>query len=180
MRKKILITENQLKRLVETISEEAAGFDDFNQMFTHGAVNTKQLLDNLKDLENVFGALVDTTGSEHLTYVDLRQTLDAALSLIEEFNEISKRLIQDYTDKQVVVKGEILHRKLESYQDKIMTIFGHSRQNFPMDKLKYKIDELTDPVLEAIEEFQIVLKKSDKNIKNTLFKNRPFGRYEVD
>ena len=180
MGNKILITENQLKKLVETISEEAVGYDDFDQMFGHGAINTKKLLDNLKDLENVFNALVSTTGSEHLSYVDLRQTLDAAISLIEEFNEISKRLIQDYPDKEVTVKGEILHRKLESYQDKIMTIFNHPRQNFPIDKLAYKIDELTDPVLEALEEFQIVLKKSYKNIKNILFKNRPSGRFETD
>jgi hypothetical protein len=180
MGKKILITEAQLKKLVKYISEEAAGYDDFSQMFFHGAVNTEKLLDNLEDLENVFNGLVSATGSEHITYIDLKETLEEVIDLISEFNEISKNLIQDYPDKQVVKTGEILHRKLESYQDKIMMIFSYPEDTFSLDKLKYKIDDLTDPVLEYVEEFTNVLKKSKKTIINRLNKNEPFRRSNPD
>jgi hypothetical protein len=61
-----------------------------------------------------------------------------------------------------------------------MMIFSYPEDTFSLDKLKYKIDDLTDPVLEYVEEFTNVLKKSKKTIINRLNKNEPFRRSNPD
>ena len=36
MGRKFILTESQVKRLVENLDEEAAGYDDFDTMLNHG------------------------------------------------------------------------------------------------------------------------------------------------
>ena len=117
---KILVTEEQFQKLMKRITEEAAGYDDFNVMHQHGGASMGILIDNIKDLTGVFGGIVKMTKSNNIEYIDLKENLQLAIDLIYEIIDVMKITFKDFTERKTIMKGEILHRKLESYQEKIV------------------------------------------------------------
>lgn len=180
MGKKILVTEHQLEKLVNYISEEAAGYDDFDQMLQHGGKSMSILIDTLKDLMTVFRGITEMTSSKTIEYIDLKENLKEAIDLISEINSVSKTVLQDFTDKEVIKISEILHRKLESYQEKIRMLINMGEDIFSKENVKSKLEEMTTIVLEWVESYAYALKDADTKFRKRLRKGKPFQRPDMN
>jgi hypothetical protein len=172
MSKKILITENQLKTLVTSISEEAAGYDDFYQMLQHGGKSMDILSDNLKDLAIVFRGIVQIMKSENINYINLKENLKEAIDLINTINQITNIVFKDFTDKDVIESGKKLSRKLESYQDKVRMLINMGKELLSKETLLDKLDSLTQVVLRDVNEYAYKLKDSEMTFRKRLEKGR--------
>ena len=70
---KILVTEEQFQVLMKRITEEAAGYDDFDVMAQHGGTSMGILIDTLTDLTQVFKGIVKI--AKTLNILTLKKTL---------------------------------------------------------------------------------------------------------
>lgn len=174
MKKRIIITENQLSKLIDRIDEEAAGYDDYDQMMQHGGVSMGLLIDTLKDLSLVFNGIANMLGSENIEYIDLSENLKEAVDLIDEINKVTKIVFQDFTDKEVIRTGEILHRKLESYQEKIRMLIGMGEELLSKESLVEKLAMMTENVMRYVEDYAYKLQDADITFRKRLEKGKPF------
>lgn len=170
---KFILTESQLKRLVKNLDEVAAGYDDFNVMGRHGGKSITILVDTAQDLSSVFKGILNMLMSENIEYIDLKENLIEAIDLIDEINLLTKTVFKDFTDKKTIMKGEIMHRKLESYQEKIRTVIGMGEELLDRESLMEKLYDLTDNVLNYVREYTVTLLKANKTFMGRLEKGRP-------
>ena len=70
MGRNFILTESQVKRLVENLDEEAAGYDDFDTMLNHGGKSMGILVDTMTDLSKVFRGITSMLRSENIEYID--------------------------------------------------------------------------------------------------------------
>jgi hypothetical protein len=180
MNKKILVTENQLKNLVLNISEEAAGYDDFDVMYQHGGVSIGTLVETLKDLALIFKSIGLMIRSKNLEYVDLIENLKESVGLIDEISKITNVVFKDFTDKEVVKTGKILNRKLESYQEKVTMLIRMGDELLSRKTLLEKLAEYTKIVLEYINDYAFKLKDSEITFRKRLEKGKPFKRPDMN
>lgn len=101
---KILVTEEQFQRLMKRITEEAAGYDDFEVMAQHGGKSMGVLIDTLSDLSNVLEGIVNMTKSTNIEYVDLRENLNIAIELISEITQVMNIVFKDFTERKTIRK----------------------------------------------------------------------------
>jgi len=172
MGRKIVVTESQLKKLIEKINEEAAGYDDFYIMNQHGGKSMALLVDTLNDLVQVFKGISAMLNSDNIEYVDLRENLMAAVDLITEINDVMRIVFKDFTDKDVIKSGEIMHRKLESYQEKIRMMVNMGEELLSKENLLNKLESMTENVGNSMAEYAIKLRGADKTFKRRLTKGR--------
>lgn len=180
MKKRIIITERQLSKLIDRIDEDAAGYDDYFQMMQHGGASMGLLIDTLKDLSLVFRGIANMLDSENIEYIDLRENLKEAVDLINEINKVTKIVFQDFTDKEVITSGEILHRKLESYQDKIRMMINMGEELLSKENLISRLLELTENVGEYIIDYTNELEKSHKRFGSRLDKYKPTRKPDMN
>lgn len=172
MGKKIILTESQLKRVMILMTEEAAGYDDFHIMMQHGGKSMGILIDTLGDLLNVFKGISQILSSEDIEYVDLKENIMIAVDLITEINDVMKIVFKDFTDKEVIKSGELLHRKLESYQEKIRMIVNMGEELLSRENLLDKLYNMTENLGEFIEHYADKLGNADKTFRSRLMKGK--------
>jgi hypothetical protein len=172
MGKKIVVTESQLKRLIDVIKEEAAGYDDFYIMNQHGGKSMALLIDTLNDLLQVFKGISAMLNSDNIEYIDLRENLMSAVDLITEINDVMRIVFKDFTDREVIKSGEIMHRKLESYQEKIRMMVNMGEELLSKEHLLDKLESMTENVANSMVEYANKLHRADKTFKSRIMKGR--------
>ncbi len=172
MGKKVILTESQLKRVMVLMTEEAAGYDDFYVMYQHGGKSMEILLDTLNDLLQVFRGIVSMINSDNIKYIDLRENLTAAVNLITEINDVMRIVFKDFTDREVIKSGEIMHRKLESYQEKIRIMVNMGEELLSKENLLDKLEAMTENVANSMKEYAMKLNISVKKFERRIEKNR--------
>ena len=172
MKRKIIITEDQLSRLIDKLNEEAVGYDDFYQMFKHGGKSMEILKDTLSDLLKVFEGIASMINSENIEYVDLRENLKAAIDLITEINHVMKIVFKDFTDRDVIKSGEIMHRKLESYQEKIRMLINMGEELLSKENLIDKLYSMTENLGKFIGDYADKLGNTNKTFIKRLERGR--------
>jgi len=172
MGRKILVTESQLKKLINVIKEEAAGYDDFYIMNQHGGKSMALLVDTLNDLLNVFKGISSMLNSDNIEYIDLRENLMAAVDLITEINDVMRIVFKDFTDREVIKSGEIMHRKLESYQEKIRMMVNMGEELLSKENLLDKLESMTENVGSSMVEYANKLHNADKKFRGRVKKGR--------
>jgi hypothetical protein len=169
---KVKLTESQLKRVMILMTEEAAGYDDFHIMMQHGGKSMSLLIDTLSDLLKVFKGISTMVSSDNIEYVDLRENLMAAIDLITEINDVMKIIFKDFTDREVIKSGEIMHRKLESYQEKIRMLINMGEELLSKENLLDKLYNMTENLGEFIVDYSDKLGNADKTFRRRLTKGR--------
>ncbi len=177
---KFILTESQLKRLVKNLDEVAAGYDDFNVMGQHGGKSITILVDTAQDLSSVFKGILNMLMSENIEYIDLKENLIEAIDLIDEINLLTRTVFKDFTDKKTIMKGEIMHRKLESYQEKIRTVIGMGEELLDRESLMEKLYDLTDNVLNYVREYTVTLLNANKTFMGRLEKGKPTRKPDMN
>jgi len=177
---KILVTEEQFQKLMKRITEEAAGYDDYNIMHQHGGASMGILIDNIKDLTGVFGGIVKMTKSNNIEYIDLKENLQLAIDLIYEIIDVMKITFKDFTERKTIMKGEILHRKLESYQEKIRTMINMGEELLSKENLIERLTDLTLNVGKYMTDYTMELYKTQNRFTNRLDKFRPRPKTDLN
>lgn len=180
MGRRFILTESQVKRLVENLDEEAAGYDDFDTMLNHGGKSMSILIDTLSDLSNVFEGIVNITNSNNIEYIDLKENLDTAIELISEIIQVMKIVFKDFTERKTIRKGEILHRKLESYQEKIRTMINMGEELLSKENLIDRLSELTENVGKYIIDYTGELEKSHNRFSKRLNISKPRPKTDMN
>jgi len=180
MGRRFILTESQVKRLVENLDEEAAGYDDFDTMLNHGGKSMGILVDAMTDLSKVFRGITSMLRSENIEYIDLRENLKEAIDLITEIIDVMKIVFRDFTEKETIKKGEILHRKLESYQEKIRTMVNMGEELLDKERLMDRLADLTQNVLKYLTDYAASLKVSDIKFQIRLDKHKPNKKSDMN
>jgi hypothetical protein len=180
MGRKFILTESQVKRLVENLDEEAAGYDDFDTMLNHGGKSMGILVDTMTDLSKVFRGITSMLRSENIEYIDLRENLKEAIDLITEIIDVMKIVFRDFTEKETIKYGEILHRKLESYQEKIRTMVNIGEELLDKERLMDRLADLTQNVLKHLTDYAASLKVSDIKFQIRLNKHKPNKKSDMN
>lgn len=177
---KILVTEEQFQMLMKRITEEAAGYDDFNVMGLHATQSMKVLVDSLTDLSQVLRGVVHMLKSEHIEYIDLRENLYLVIELISEINMAMDIVFKDFTERKVIKTGKILHRKLESYQEKIRMMLDMGEELISKENIIDKLTDLTMSVHRAMTDYAAELKVADIKFKNAVERGRPRPKTDLN
>jgi len=177
---KILVTEEQFQMLMKRITEEAAGYDDFDVMAQHGGTSMGILIDTLTDLTQVFKGIVKIASSENIEYIDFKENLEVAIDLISEIINIMKTVFKDFTERKTIRKGEILHRKLESFQEKLRTMVNMGEELLSKENLIDKLIDLTENIGGYIVDYAMDLKNTDKTLRGRLDKFRPKPKTDLN
>ncbi len=180
MGRRFILTESQVKRLVENLDEEAAGYDDFDTMLNHGGKSMGILVDTMTDLSKVFRGITSMLRSENIEYIDLRENLKEAIDLITEIIDVMKVVFRDFTEKETIKYGEILHRKLESYQEKIRTMVNMGEELLDKERLMDRLADLTQNVLKHLTDYAASLKVSDIKFQIRLNKHKPNKKSDMN
>jgi len=170
---KILVTEDQYQRLIKRITEEAAGYDDYNVMAHHGGTSMKVLIDTFTDLSQVLRSIGYMLKSENIEYVDLKENLYEAIDLISEINSAMDIVFKDFTEKELIRLGKILHRKLESYQEKIRIMLNMGKELITKETIIDKLFGLTMNVYRAMTDYAAELKVTDIKFQIRIDKGSP-------
>jgi hypothetical protein len=85
-----------------------------------------------------------------------------------------KTVFKDFTDSEVVKKGKLLGRALESYQEKLITFIDMGEELVTKDMLLDKLTVLTGVVVKRTEDYAVELSKYEKKFKDRL----EFGKDE--
>jgi hypothetical protein len=180
MARKFILTESQVKRLVNNLEEQASGYDDFHVMFMHGGKSMGILINTMNDLSKVFRGITRMLTSENIEYVDLKENLELAIDLITEIIGVMKIVFKDFTDKKVIMKGDIMHRKLESYQEKIRTMVKLGEEIFNKQSIMDRLADLTQNVLSYLQEYAESLLNADQTFRERLDKRNPDRRSDMN
>lgn len=170
---KVLVTEEQFQRLMKKITEEASGYDDFDVMLQHGGASMEMLHDTLTDLIKVFRGIIKITSSENIEYIDFKENLEVAIDLISEIEDIMKTVFKDFTERKTITKGEILRRKLESFQEKLRIMISMGEELLSKENLIDKLIDLTGNLSRYIIDYAMELKNTDKTLRDRLDKFKP-------
>jgi hypothetical protein len=177
---KVLVTEEQFQMLMKRITEEAAGYDDFDVMFQHGGTSMGMLVDTLTDLSQVFKGIVQMTKSENIEYIDFKENLEVAIDLISEITNMMKTVFRDFTERKTIRKGEILHRKLESFQEKLRIMINMGEELLSKENLIDRLIDLTENLGGYIVDYAMELKNADKTLRGRLDKFRPRPKTDLN
>ena len=179
MKKTIKLTESELKTIITRIIEQAAGYDDFQVMYHHGGIGLNALMTTLKDLLSVLRSIVMIIESDSLEYNTIGKLLYRATDLISNINIVMKTVFKDFTDSEVVKKGKLLGRALESYQEKLITFIDMGEELVTKDMLLDKLTMLTDIVVKRTDDYAVELSKYGRTFKSRLEfgKDEPKGNF---
>lgn len=179
MKKIIKLTESELNSVIRKIVEQAAGYDDFQVMYHHGRISLKALITTLSDLLSVFRSIMTIIDSESLEYNTIVGLLYKAIGITTDINSVMGIVFKDFTDRDVVRKGKLLGRALESYQEKLITFMDMGEELVTKDMLLTKLIELTDIVTIKTKEYAIELANYEKRFKSRIDfgKDEPKGNF---
>ena len=84
-----------------------------------------------------------------------------------------KTVFKDFTERKTIRKGEILHRKLESFQEKLRTMVNMGEELLSKENLIDNLIDLTENIGGYIVDYAMELKNTDKTLRGRLDKFRP-------
>jgi hypothetical protein len=179
MKKTIKLTESELKNVITRIIEQAAGYDDFQVMYHHGGIGLNALMTTLKDLLSLLRSIIMIIESDSLEYNTIVELLSKATDIISDINSVMKTVFKDFTDREVIKKGKLLGRALESYKEKLFTFMDMGEELVTKDILLDKLIVLTDTVVKRTEDYAVGLSKYEKIFKDRLEfgKDEPKGNF---
>jgi hypothetical protein len=179
MKKTIKLTESELKTVITRIIEQAAGYDDFQVMYHHGGIGLNALMTTLKDLLSLLRSIIMIIESDSLEYNTIVELLSKATDIISDINSVMKTVFKDFTDREVIKKGKLLGRALESYKEKLFTFMDMGEELVTKDMLLTKLVELTDIVTIKTKEYAIELTNYQKRFKSRIDfgKDEPKGSF---
>jgi hypothetical protein len=179
MKKTIKLTESELKTVITRIIEQAAGYDDFQVMYHHGSIGLKALMTTLKDLLSLLRSIIMIIESDSLEYNAIVELLYKATDLISNINVVMKTVFKDFTDREVIKKGKLLGRALESYKEKLFTFMDMGEELVTKDMLLDKLTMLTDIVVKRTDDYAVELSKYGRTFKSRLEfgKDEPKGNF---
>jgi len=164
MKKDILLSENQLKKLIyKIIKEVRGGYDDYNVMASHAESSMRPMIESLSDLTMALLGLIqliefldDPIGSK-----DFYEAAFAFNELVDEFKFANRIIYKDFSEDSVINKGKKLIKKLDTLQENLRRIeslgrdFFESNQDFKVKFRNYVID-----VFESIKDYDQELEKT--------------------
>lgn len=172
MKRTIIISEEQLKILVNRLDEMIAGYDDYPTMFQHVGKSMSELMDQLQQLMIAFNNLSEFMYEENYLGDDFVEAIKDALSQINEFNQVTKTIFRDFSEKEVVKNGEILSRKLESFEEKaMMFIEMYNYDSINLKKLVSLIAIKINDIVEFVRNYRNAIVDSDTKFQD-LYKKK--------
>jgi hypothetical protein len=79
-----------------------------------------------------------------------------------------KIVFKDFTDRDVIKSGEIMHRKLESYQEKIRVLINMGEELLSKENLIDRLYSMTENLGKFIADYTDKLGNADKTFKRRL------------
>jgi hypothetical protein len=138
------------------------------------------LVDSLTDLSQVLRGVVHMLKSENIEYVDLEENLYLVIELISEINTAMDIVFKDFTEREVIKTGKILHRKLESYQEKIRMMIDMGEELISKENIIDKLTDLTMSVHRAMTDYAAELKVADIKFQVRSEKGRPRPKTDLN
>lgn len=170
---KIIISESQLKRLVNRITETAAGYDDIYVMSQHGKHSLDLLQEGSKNLLNVLLGLTKLLRIEDLSIVELKENLMLANGIISEIVRIIEIILNDFTEKDTIVTGKTLLRKLKLFVNRIRPILQFNDEDLNKKQIVSKISQLVESLFDDFLMYSRELRKSINTFNDRFDKFKP-------
>ena len=178
MGKKIIISESQLERLAKSIAEAVSGYDDFHVMGQHAGHSMALLHETGKDLLKVLLGLMTMLDDPNMSFVDIKENLEAANDLIGEVIKIMEVVFQDFSEESTIEKGEYLIDKLRKFTNRIRPILKYSEDDLDRMQVTGKVKQLIVDVFNDFNDYFLDLFKTHIKFKERLDKFSPKPRPE--
>jgi len=173
MGKKYQITEEQFSNLMRNLTEIAAGYDDFEVMSQHVGKSMNHFLSLLNDLMTTLGALKMALRDDDVSIRDIADYSEEVFDVINNMNEIMERVFRDFTEKELITKGKILMRKLESFTEKLRTILFYKEENLDNRTAKENITKALNSLAKYIQDYVYELRTTHEMFGSRIQKNKP-------
>lgn len=170
---KIIITEKQLSKLIDNLNEIAAGYDDYQIMWDHSKTTFGVLTVALDELIEIFKSIATVLNDPDLEYEELRELFYNAVKLIGRVYPHITEVLEDFTDKDLILSGDILSRKLKSYQEKLVKVLNMGYELINKEQLIDKLREYTTDSWKNVKDFANKFDNAEGIIVNRVYKNRP-------
>jgi hypothetical protein len=173
MGKKYQITEEQFSNLMRNLTEIAAGYDDFFVMSQHAGKSMEQFLNLLNDLMSTLGALKMVLKDDDVSINDVEDYSEEVFDVIGNMSQTMKRLFRDFTEKELILKGKILMRKLESFTEKMRTVLHYKEETFNDKDAKKNITNFINGLRKYLEDYIEELRTTHERFGSRIQKNKP-------
>jgi hypothetical protein len=178
MGKKIIISESQLERLAKLIAEAVSGYDDIDTMIMHGGHSMILLHETGKDLLKVLQGMRIMLNDGDISSVDLKENITAANDLIGEIVKIMEIVLNDFSEKLTIEKGEILIDKLKSFTNRTRPLLRFGDEDLNKKQVINKVTKLVNDLFDDFLSYYQELLKTHTTFKNRIDKFRPQARPE--
>jgi len=178
MGKKYQITEEQFSNLMRNLTEIAAGYDDFYVMSQHAGKSMSHFLNLLNDLMATLGALKMALKDDDVSINDIEDYSQEVFDVISNMNETMERVFRDFTEKELITKGKILMRKLESFTEKLRTIFFYKEENLDNRNAKENITKTLNNLAKYIQDYVYELRTTHEMFGSRIQRNKP--KFDMD
>lgn len=164
MKKDILLSEDQLKKLIyKIIKEVRGGYDDYEVMSSHAGSSMKTMIYSLSDLTasllNMIQSITfldDPIGSEGFF-----DSANEFISLVDDYKDVNKIVYRDFSEDEVINAGRRLLKKLGTFQENLRRIQTFGREFFQSnDDFKEKFKNYAIDVFQSIQDYDQALDKT--------------------
>ena len=164
MKKDIILSEDQLKKLIyKIIKEVRGGYDDYDVMATHAESSMKTMIHSLSDLTasllNMIQSVAfldDPIGSEGFF-----ESANEFISLVDDYKDVNKIVYRDFSEDEVINAGRRLLKKLNTLQENLRRIQTFGREFFQSnDDFKEKFKNYAIDVFQSIQDYDQTLEKT--------------------
>ena len=164
MKKDILLSENQLKKLIyKIIKEVRGGYDDYSVMATHAESSMAPMAASLSDLTGALLGLIQLVDflDDPIGSSDFYEATFAFNVLVDEFKTANKIIYKDFSEDDVIKKGQKLIKKLDALQENLRRVESLGRDFFESNQdFKVKFRNYVIGVFESIKEYDQELEKT--------------------
>lgn len=177
MKKEIILSENELKNLVyKIIKEITAGYDDYEVMGAHAGTSmgimTRLMAEFSENLINLFKSV--ESEENPFDSKEFFNEINQFMALAEEFKNTNKIVYKDFSEKELVRKGKILLKKIDTLQENLSLIKTFGKDFFKSNEdFKEKFKNYILNILESITEYSDELTNTNRKFTDIFIrKNR--------
>jgi hypothetical protein len=172
MKRKYIISEQQLETIVLSINEIVAGYDDHDMMYHHGYKNVGNLIKLLNELVHLLKNIgnfiaisfdVDTEEIDRLFELTIK-----TVNLIVSNNE---QRFNETTDKRTVIEGLRLNNKLKRFIEQLIVLYHSDTDLFNNEERLDNLSRFTQSLFKPIKSYTEALIRSEETLKDWLSKN---------